>query len=108
MTSFGIIKERKNPPDKRVVLTPEFCQVIKDEYPHAKITIEPSGIRVFKDNEYREMIKVEKKRVMNRISIEMLDVVSFNNKYVINGNIKGDPDFKSKLNRNELIDIEFL
>ena len=50
MTSFGIIKERKNPPDKRVVLTPEFCQVIKDEYPHAKITIEPSGIRVFKDN----------------------------------------------------------
>ena len=54
MTSFGIIKERKNPPDKRVVLSPEFCQVIKDEYPHAKITIEPSDIRVFKDNEYRE------------------------------------------------------
>ena len=54
MTSFGIITERKNPPDKRVVLTPEFCQVIKDEYPNAKITIEPSDIRVFKDNEYRE------------------------------------------------------
>ena len=54
MTSFGIITERKNPPDKRVVLTPEFCQVIKDEYPNAKIIIEPSDIRVFKDNEYRE------------------------------------------------------
>ena len=54
MTSFGIIKERKNPPDKRVVLTPEFCQVIKDEYPSAQIIIEPSDIRVFKDNEYRE------------------------------------------------------
>ena len=54
MTSFGIITERKNPPDKRVVLTPEFCQVIKDEYPSAKIIVEPSNIRVFKDNEYRE------------------------------------------------------
>jgi len=49
MTSFGIIKERKNPPDKRVVLTPEFCQVIKDEYSNAQIIVEPSDIRVFKD-----------------------------------------------------------
>lgn len=54
MTSFGIIKERKNPPDKRVVLSPEFCQVLKDEYVNAKILIEPSDIRVFKDNEYKE------------------------------------------------------
>ena len=54
MTSFGIITERKNPPDKRVVLTPEFCQVIKDEYPSAKIIVESSNIRVFKDNEYKE------------------------------------------------------
>lgn len=51
---FGIIKERKNPPDKRVVLSPEACRIILDKYPQASITVEPSDNRVFKDSEYLE------------------------------------------------------
>ena len=49
---FGIIKERKNPPDRRVVLSPQACQKVLETYPDAQIIVEPSPIRVFKDEEY--------------------------------------------------------
>ena len=49
---FGIIKERKNPPDKRVVLSPSLCETVLQEYPDAEIVVEPSKIRIFLDNEY--------------------------------------------------------
>ena len=50
---FGIIKERKNPPDRRVVLSPEACKNLTDNYPKAEVIVEPSAIRVFKDAEYK-------------------------------------------------------
>jgi len=51
---FGIIRERKNPPDKRVVLAPDACQKVLEKHPKAKITVEPSPIRIFSDQEYAE------------------------------------------------------
>ena len=51
---FGIIKERKNPPDKRVVLSPTLCQNVLKKHPEAQIIVEPSDIRVFSDTEYEE------------------------------------------------------
>ncbi|NKI33140.1 NAD(P)-dependent oxidoreductase [Croceivirga thetidis] len=51
---FGIIKERKNPPDKRVVLSPQLCQEVISKFPKAEIIVEPSDIRVFSDQEYRD------------------------------------------------------
>tara|TARA_R110002049_G_scaffold33535_34_gene110527 strand:+ start:1916 stop:3121 length:1206 start_codon:yes stop_codon:yes gene_type:complete len=51
---FGIIKERKNPPDRRVVLSPEACSTVVSRYKDAKIIIEPSEIRVYKDEEYHD------------------------------------------------------
>lgn len=53
-TTFGIIKERKNPPDRRVVLSPEACKAVLAQFPHANILVEPSDIRVFPDNQYAE------------------------------------------------------
>jgi len=50
---FGIIRERKNPPDKRVVLAPTLAQAIMKKHPKAQIIVEPSPIRVFSDDEYR-------------------------------------------------------
>jgi len=50
---FGIIKERKNPPDRRVVLSPQLCQTVLESYPKANILVEPSDIRVFGDKEYQ-------------------------------------------------------
>ncbi len=49
---FGIIRERKNPPDRRVVLSPEACVKLRSIYPKATIMVEPSPIRIFKDEEY--------------------------------------------------------
>ena len=51
---FGIIQERKDPPDRRVVLSPQACQKVLNSYPEAQITVEPSSIRVFSDEEYRD------------------------------------------------------
>jgi len=49
---FAIIKERKNPPDRRVVLSPQACVAIKDQYPKAELLVESSDIRVFPDSAY--------------------------------------------------------
>ncbi|HLW15529.1 MAG TPA: NAD(P)-dependent oxidoreductase [Flavobacteriaceae bacterium] len=50
--TFALITERKNPPDKRVVLTPSLCIEFQKRYPDAKLLIEKSDVRVFKDQEY--------------------------------------------------------
>ena len=46
---FGIIKERKNPPDRRVVFSPLKLKEFKDNFPEAILKVEPSAIRVFSD-----------------------------------------------------------
>ena len=51
---FGIIRERKNPPDHRVVLSPQACQKVLESHAKASIIIEPSPIRVFDDKEYQD------------------------------------------------------
>ncbi len=51
---FGIIRERKTPPDRRVVLSPTACQKVLSAYDEASITVEPSPIRIFSDDEYRD------------------------------------------------------
>jgi len=52
---FGIIKERKNPPDRRVVFTPEELVRLQKEHPEAVIRVESSDIRVFNDDAYRNL-----------------------------------------------------
>lgn len=49
---FGIIRERKNPPDRRVVLSPVECQKVLTNFLEAQIEVESSPIRVFTDGEY--------------------------------------------------------
>lgn len=51
---FGIIKERKNPPDRRVVFTPDEIETFKNKFPEAEIIVESSDIRVFSDESYLE------------------------------------------------------
>ena len=52
---FALIKERKNPPDRRVVLSPQACQKIVQDFPDAEIIVESSEVRVFKDSEYSDL-----------------------------------------------------
>ncbi len=52
MIRIGIIRERKNPPDTRVALTPLQCRQIADAFEEIEIVVEPSPDRCFKDEEY--------------------------------------------------------
>ncbi|MFP2996246.1 NAD(P)-dependent oxidoreductase [Spongiivirga sp. MCCC 1A20706] len=52
---FALIKERKNPPDRRVVFTPKTAKQVVDQFPEAVLVAESSDVRVFKDAEYQEM-----------------------------------------------------
>ncbi len=50
--TFAVIKERKNPPDRRVVFSPEKCQEVISTFPEAKIVVESSDIRIFSNEAY--------------------------------------------------------
>lgn len=52
---FGIIKERKNPPDRRVVFTPEELVRLKTEHLQAEVKVESSDIRIFTDQQYSDL-----------------------------------------------------
>lgn len=52
---FGIIKERKNPPDRRVVFAPDALAKLKQLHPDAYVSVESSDIRIFSDLQYKSM-----------------------------------------------------
>ena len=52
---FAIIKERKNPPDRRVVFSPKKLKELLEKFPKANATVESSDIRVFSDEQYKDM-----------------------------------------------------
>ncbi|MFD2565276.1 NAD(P)-dependent oxidoreductase [Aquimarina rubra] len=53
MTTFGIIKERKNPPDRRVVFSPKGLSDTVSRFPEASFKVESSDIRIFSDEDYK-------------------------------------------------------
>ncbi|WP_225034910.1 NAD(P)-dependent oxidoreductase [Winogradskyella sp. SM1960] len=50
--TFAIIKERKNPPDRRVVFSPEHLAEARAQFPKANFIVESSDIRIFPDEAY--------------------------------------------------------
>ncbi|MEX0985840.1 MAG: NAD(P)-dependent oxidoreductase [Bacteroidales bacterium] len=50
---IGLLRETKSPPDRRAPLTPEQCQRLRNDYPELDLVVQPSDIRCFTDNEYR-------------------------------------------------------
>jgi alanine dehydrogenase len=56
---IALIKERKNPPDKRVVLTPHQAKELNEQFADLEIVVESSEIRDFADDEYiKQGVKV--------------------------------------------------
>ena len=52
---LGIIKEGKNPPDKRVPLTPEQCANICHQYGDSlELQVQESNVRIFPDTDYSD------------------------------------------------------
>lgn len=52
--TLGIIKERKTPPDRRVVFSPEKLTALQKQHPKTKIKVEASDIRIFTDDAYAQ------------------------------------------------------
>ena len=52
--TIGLIREGKIPQDNRVALTPSQCKELQDQSEGLKIIAEPSEIRCFPDDEYRQ------------------------------------------------------
>ncbi len=50
---IGIVRERKNPPDRRVVLSPKKCKELLEIFPELSIKVEKSAARFFTDNDYK-------------------------------------------------------
>jgi alanine dehydrogenase len=50
---FAILTERKYPPDRRVVFSPNELVKVKNQFPEAEFKIESSEIRVFSDKAYK-------------------------------------------------------
>lgn len=50
---LGIVREQKMPPDSRVPFTPLQCRTLSDQYPQLRISVAPSDVRCFSDDEYR-------------------------------------------------------
>lgn len=52
---FGIIREGKNPPDKRVVFSPKKLAEFREQYPNATFKVQHSPIRTFEDEAYASL-----------------------------------------------------
>ncbi|MBK7133884.1 MAG: alanine dehydrogenase [Bacteroidales bacterium] len=48
----GILRETKNPPDRRVPLTPPQIVALEEMYPDVEFFVQPSDIRCYADEEY--------------------------------------------------------
>ncbi len=51
---FALLKERKNPPDRRAVLAPTTMLEAQKQFPQANFIVERSAIRVFPDSAYEK------------------------------------------------------
>ena len=49
---IGVLNETKNPPDKRVAVTPKVGKELLKKFPTAELFVQHSNIRAFKEEEY--------------------------------------------------------
>jgi alanine dehydrogenase len=49
----GVLCETKNPPDKRVPVTPSQVVKLTERFPNVEVFVQPSDIRCYNDEEYQ-------------------------------------------------------
>jgi saccharopine dehydrogenase (NAD+, L-lysine-forming) len=67
---IGILRETKNPPDRRVPLTPPQIIALQELYPQLEFYIQPSDIRCYSDEEY-EYLNIPLKENLSNCDILM-------------------------------------
>ncbi|MDP4224223.1 MAG: NAD(P)-dependent oxidoreductase [Bacteroidota bacterium] len=66
----GILRETKNPPDRRVPLTPPQIIALQELYPFVEFFVQPSDIRCYTDEEY-EYLDITLKEDLHECDILM-------------------------------------
>jgi len=67
---IGILRETKNPPDRRVPLTPPQIVALEEMYPYSEFYVQPSNSRCYSDEEY-EYLDIPLKEDMSDCDILM-------------------------------------
>jgi len=67
---IGILRETKNPPDRRVPLTPPQIIALEEQYPFVEFYVQPSDIRCYSDEEY-EYLDIPLKEDLHECDILM-------------------------------------
>ena len=67
---IGILRETKNPPDRRVPLTPPQIIALEEMYPYSEFYVQPSNSRCYSDEEY-EYLDIPLKEDMSDCDILM-------------------------------------
>lgn len=116
---IGILREGKQPLDRRSPFSPEQCLQIEEEFPLVKIFVQPSNHRCFSDDEYRK-IGVKMKEDLSDCDILMgikevpYDELIFGKKYLFFSHTIKQQQHNVKLMRAlinkkiEMIDYECL
>ena len=50
---IGVLRETKNPPDKRVPVTPSQVVKLTERFQNVEVFVQPSDIRCYIDEEYQ-------------------------------------------------------
>jgi alanine dehydrogenase len=116
---IGIIREGKNPPDKRVPFTPVQCAELREKYPQIDIVVQSSPIRAFTDADYRAqgievLDDVSDCEVLMGVKEVPLDMLIPNKKYFFFSHTYKEQPYNRKLLKTildkkiQLIDYELL
>ena len=79
MLKLGLIREYKQPPDRRVAFTPLQCAEIKKQYGNIEIMVESSPDRIFTDEVYKKEGIIALQQQLNHLDPEHYNNVDLNN-----------------------------
>ncbi|MGD9976553.1 MAG: NAD(P)-dependent oxidoreductase [Bacteroidales bacterium] len=115
----GILRETKNPPDRRVALPPAQAKDLMESFKNVEVVVQPSNIRCFKDEEYGNLgIKLQEDisdcDVLIGVKETKIPTIIASKTYLIFAHVAKKQPHNQPLiqaftgNRNTLIDYEYL
>ena len=103
---IGILRETKDPPDRRVSLSPAQCRKLMDEHRGLKILVQPSHLRCFSDEEYRaEGIELNEDLSSCQVLMGVKEVKIPAFKWLEQSVDQMKPELKRMMSPNELLKI---
>lgn len=116
---IGVLRETKNPPDRRVAITPANAVDIMSKYPNVEIVVQPSPIRCYSDDEYRYLdipLKEDLSDCDLLVGVKEVDISALipNKTYLFFAHVAKEQPYNQKLlkaivEKNiKLVDYEYL